>query len=117
MYCRKCGKEMRNTSRFCPYCGCKVPEGTEPGSGQAEHIAAGKGKRQKESGEKYSLKLFSSKIMIVFLVIIVIAGFGGGRLFGKYQKVLRMKNEILWKRKKTAWKRKSSFLKKAMREF
>ncbi len=85
MYCRKCGKEMRNTSRFCPYCGCKVPEDTEPGSGQAEHIAAGKGKRQKESGEKYSLKLFSSKIMIVFLVIIVIAGFGGGRLFGKYQ--------------------------------
>ena len=24
MYCRKCGKEINDTSKFCPYCGCGI---------------------------------------------------------------------------------------------
>ena len=24
MFCRKCGKEINNTSRFCPFCGTPV---------------------------------------------------------------------------------------------
>ena len=24
MYCRKCGKEINDTSKFCPYCGCDI---------------------------------------------------------------------------------------------
>ena len=30
MYCIKCGKEIDNTSIFCPFCGTKVAKPAEP---------------------------------------------------------------------------------------
>lgn len=24
MYCRKCGRNIKDTNKFCTYCGCKV---------------------------------------------------------------------------------------------
>ena len=51
MFCRKCGKEINNTSRFCPFCGTPVvmpaapvpvtdPEPAAPASATVEAPAA-----------------------------------------------------------------------------
>lgn len=45
MYCRKCGKEIEENSKFCPYCGYELKEGKNKISETAE---------QKESGDDKS---------------------------------------------------------------
>ena len=39
MFCINCGKQLEEGSRFCPYCGAKVPDLTASGSGESGYPA------------------------------------------------------------------------------
>ncbi len=66
MFCTKCGQEIRNDARFCPFCGAAAGEKIRPAAGGNAGIGSTKG------GNK------NLKIMLgAFLGVLVLAGIGG----------------------------------------
>ena len=41
MFCRNCGKEMRDDARFCPNCGAPLEKKEEPAPAEAEDAPKG----------------------------------------------------------------------------
>lgn len=73
MYCQKCGKQIEEGSRFCPYCGSKNM--SEPEQEREKQQPAPVKKEKKERKKR------KAPVMIIAIVVLFILGisiFSGG---------------------------------------
>ena len=67
MFCRNCGKEIKEQEKFCPYCGSKVEEG----------VNAEKQSEIPKNNEKNKSVGIKAVVGIVVLVVVVAGAFCG----------------------------------------
>lgn len=76
MYCTKCGKEIRNDSVFCRYCGSKIGNRVvqENESQPVSPLDNCEQKRGKQKGKKSMLVLLTIVLVIIIVILILLGG-------------------------------------------
>lgn len=73
MFCKKCGKEIKGTEKFCPACGCPVaPQAAGKVAGISEQPAAEKNVKVPKTPKKQ--KKSHRKVICAVLIVSLVAG-------------------------------------------
>ena len=74
MHCRKCGKEIEENSKFCPYCGFDLKEGQDKVTDTKKQNV----QLQKEDKSVSPKKWVIPTVIVAGIIIVVIVAFWGG---------------------------------------
>jgi len=69
MYCTKCGKEISNDTKFCPFCGTATSGGNMLQNNLAANVQP---TETKSSGTNLKLILIAVNVLLVLLIVVVI---------------------------------------------
>ena len=88
MFCTQCGKEISDTTKFCPECGCNLAAEAAPDTGRTTPAS-----NETHSGQPKKSPLILIVIFGVLLIILAIAGVAGYFFLGNKAQITAISQE------------------------